>query len=123
MKDYQSLLTADWIPLPEQFACGILCLLRSKAICNGYIELDHDCWCYVIQGKGIPSEHRGHYLYERRDFGRLPILPSDWWYYLNQHGEGKKVDFPIKVKPVIGWSTRKHIFDGKKNCSRTKVSN
>jgi hypothetical protein len=42
------------------------------------------------------------------------MLPPDWWYYLNQHGESKNVDFPIKIKPVIGWSPRKYVFDWKK---------
>jgi hypothetical protein len=95
------------------FACGVLCLLKSKAMGNGYINLELDCWRYITQGKGTPSHHRGHYLYNRSDFGRLPMLPPDWWYYFNEHGEGKKIDFPMKIKPVIGWSPKKHVFDGK----------
>jgi hypothetical protein len=96
------------------FACGILSLLKSKAMANGHIELHHNCWRYIVKGKGIASEHRGHYLYGMNDFGRLPMLPPDWWYFLNEHGEGKKVDFPIKIKITIGWSPKKHVFDGKK---------
>lgn len=94
------------------FACGVLHLLKSKAICNGYINLDLDCWRYITQGKGTPSEHRGYFLFNKNDFGRLPMLPPDWWYCFNQHGEGKKV--PMKIKPVIGWSPKKYVFDGKK---------
>ncbi|XP_028405214.1 uncharacterized protein LOC114527709 [Dendronephthya gigantea] len=96
------------------FACGILHLLKSKAMGCGYIDLDLDCWRYITQGKGTPSEHRGHVLYNKSDFSRLPMLPPDWWYYFNQHGEGKKVDFPMKIKPIIGWSSKKYVFNGKK---------
>ncbi len=96
------------------FACGILSMLKSRSLGKGYIELEHDCWRYVTSGKGRPSEHKGHQLLERNDFGRLSMLPSDWWYYFNEHGEGKKVDFPIAVKAVVVWSPKKHILDGKK---------
>jgi hypothetical protein len=89
-------------------------MLKSKAMGNGYIELELDCWRYVTQGKGTPSQHIGHFMFEKNDFGRLPMLPPDWWYYFNVHGEGKKIDFPIKITPVIGWSPKKHVFDGKK---------
>ena len=81
---------------------------------NGHIELDHDCWRYLVKGKGIASEQRGHYLYGINDFSLLLMLPPDWWYFLNEHGEGKKVDFPIKMKVVIGWSPKKHVINGKK---------
>lgn len=42
------------------------------------------------------------------------MLPPGWWYYLNEHGEGKKVDFPMTIKPAIGWSPKKHVLNGKK---------
>ena len=48
------------------------------------------------------------------------MLPPDWWYFLNEHGEGKKVDFPMKIKPVLGWSPK--CLQWKENCARTKVS-
>ena len=98
----------------RSFASGVLHLLKSKAMGNGYISMDHDCWRYITQGKGTSSEHRGYYLFERSDNGRLPMLPSDWWYFLNQHGEGKKVDFPMKIKAALDWSPKKFISDGKK---------
>ena len=91
------------------FACGILSMLKSKSAANAYIEVEHNCWRYVTQGKGKSSEHRGYELFERNDLSRLSMHPSDWWYFLNEHGEGKKVDFPLKVKAVVIWSP-KNIF-------------
>ena len=35
-------------------------------------------------------------LYEKDNFSRLK-LPPYWWYYLNNFGEGRAVDFPIKL--------------------------
>ena len=58
----------------RSFACGILSLLKSKAMANGHIELDHDYWRYIVKGKGIASEQRGHYLYGINDFSCLPML-------------------------------------------------
>ena len=87
-------------------------MLKSTSLANGSVEMEHDCWRYITQGKGTPSEHRGYFLYGQHDFGRLPMLPTDWWYFLNQLGEGKKIDFPMKVKAVIAWSPKKHVVSG-----------
>jgi hypothetical protein len=45
----------------------------------------------------------------KNDFGRFKALPDYWWYYLDQHGEGKALDFPIKIKPVVSWSPIQYI--------------
>lgn len=90
-------------------------MLKSKSLAsNGYIEIDHDIWRYVTKGKGIASEHKGHFLYQKEDFSRLSILPSDWWYYFNQHGEGRKINFHLKAKAVLHWSSKKHVLNGAK---------
>jgi hypothetical protein len=48
-------------------------------------------------------------LYSKNDFGRFKALPDYWWYYLDQHGEGKALDFPIKIKPIVSWSPIQYI--------------
>ena len=96
------------------FTCGILSLLKSRALGSGYIEVDHDCWRHITHGKGTPLEHGGHYMYGKDDFCRLPMLPPDWWYYLNEHGEGRKIDFPMKIKATISWSPKKYVLKGNK---------
>ena len=68
-----------------------------------------DVWRYISYRKGTASQHRGHVLYSKHDFARLTTLPEYWWYYLNQHGEGVAVDFPIKIKPVLTWSPVQHV--------------
>ena len=89
-------------------------MLKSKAVGSGYINFDHDCWRYLMQGKGKACEHKGHYLYELKDFERFSIVPCHWWYFLNEHGEGRKVSFPMKVKAVVMWSPKKHILNCRK---------
>ena len=60
-------------------------------------------------GKGKASEHRGNHLFEQNDLARLKYLPEDWWYFLNQHGEGLAVDFPLKARPILSWSSDKYV--------------
>jgi hypothetical protein len=59
----------------------------------------------VTFGKGVPSEHRGHFLFEKNDFNQLKYLPENWWYQLNNDGQGTAVKFPIKIKPILSWSS------------------
>lgn len=69
-----------------------------------YVNIELDVWRYLSHKKGVACEHRGHVLYSKHDFSRFTTLPEHWWYYLDVHGEGKAVDFPIKIKPVLTWS-------------------
>lgn len=55
----------------------------------------------------MASDHIGHTMFQCKDFVRLTSLPSHWWYYLDIHGEGMAIVFPLKVKPMLSWS-RKH---------------
>ena len=57
------------------------------------------------EGKGVQSEHVGYKLYEKPDFCNLN-LPRAWWYYLDHNGEGRAINFPMKIKPVLLWSPR-----------------
>jgi hypothetical protein len=62
-----------------------------------------DIWRYIVHGKGIPSQHRGHQMLQKDDLNKLS-LPNHWWYYLDKNGEGQAIDFPLKIKPVLGWT-------------------
>ena len=74
--------------------------------------MDLDVWRYITSGKGRPAEHKGHTMFEKGEFVRFDGLPENWSYTLNQLGEGVKVKFPIKAKPIISWS--KSTFISKK---------
>ena len=60
------------------FVDGILRALKSKAQGTSFIQMDLYIWRYVVEGKGVPCSHRGHYLYKKDDFNRFSVLPADW---------------------------------------------
>ncbi|CAB4025927.1 Hypothetical predicted protein [Paramuricea clavata] len=78
--------------------------LKSKSVSPVYVNMPLDVWRYITLNKGKKSDHKGHMLYEKEHFDRFKGLPHDWYYVLNQHGEGICVDFPIKAKPIVSWS-------------------
>ena len=43
--------------------------------------------------------------YNKEDFLHFTSLPESWWYYLDLRGQGKAVDFPSKMKPLLSWTT------------------
>lgn len=79
-----------------------------------YVHMHLDVWRFLSYKKGTGSQHRGHVLYCKNDFVRFTTLPMYWWYYLDMHGEGKAVDFPLKIKPVLTWSPAHHYRKGGK---------
>ena len=75
--------------------------LKSKSVGPVYVDIDLDVWHYVTRNKGEKSNHKGHTLYRREDFQSFEGLPNDWYFVLNQHGEGILIDFPLKAKPLV----------------------
>ena len=93
----------------RNFCIGITKALKSLRSTPVHVNLDLDIWRFVTCGKGKASEHRGHHLFERDDLTKFKYLPDDWWYFLNQQGEGVPIDFPLKAKPILSWSSDKYI--------------
>ena len=72
--------------------------------------MQHDIWRYVTNGRGTASDHAGYWLYSFDDLSSLP-LPEHWWYFLNNcHGEGYAVKPPMKIKPVLTWTSAHKIW-------------
>ena len=88
----------------REFAVGVVSCLKSASFSPIYLPMRLDVWRFVVHQRGKESNHRGHLMLEKNDVSRLKFLPNNWWYFLNENGEGKAVDFPIKVKPVLSWS-------------------
>lgn len=84
--------------------------LKSSGVdAHVYTPFRLHVWRYLSRdrGRGIG---RGSYLLEKEDFNRFLNLPRHWYYILNQHGEGTTVDFPIKVRPLLGKSGVKNFI-------------
>ena len=57
------------------------------------VPFDLDVWRYLSKCKGTAD--RRWFLFERQDFERFTCLPNHWHYCINEHGEGKAIDFPV----------------------------
>ncbi|CAB4012183.1 Hypothetical predicted protein [Paramuricea clavata] len=109
----------DHPPKPEQkrieqssrnFFEAISKCLKSKSVLSTDANIDLDVQRWMWQGKGIASEHKGYKLYNLHDFCNLD-LPETWWYYLDHHGEGKALNFRIKMKSILSWTPKRFIFE------------
>ena len=89
----------------------IMCSLKSKSsACPIYINMELDIWRFITNGKGTESQHKGYRMYSIDDLSRLP-LSEHWWYYLsNEHRQGHAIRFPLKIKPVLSWTTSHQKF-------------
>ena len=93
-----------------------LTTIRGKTTSSFYANIELDIWRYVMHNKGIPSAHRGHFLYEKIDFRRWKHLPAHWWYFLDANDEGQAVDFPLKAKPILCWTPAHYFNKDKELC-------
>ena len=63
-----------------------------------------DIYRYVFKDKGTEDEQDLPFVkLEKEDLATLE-LPSHWWYKLDRNGQGTKILFPIKVKPMLSFS-------------------
>lgn len=84
-----------------------------KATYSAEIPVDHDILRYIFRGRGTLSGDGISMVYEITDFRRF-CLPSYWYYYLNELGQGIAVSFPLKLKPVLKFSKKRFIFSNGK---------
>ena len=89
----------------RDFVHAIHSRLKSKSNGSVYANMELDVWRYITFGKGRPAEHKGHTMFEKEDFLHFEGLPENWFYTLNQLGEGIKVKFPMKAKPIVSWTS------------------
>lgn len=95
------------------FVEAVLSVLKCKATKVAYIavvSLEHDIVRHVFTDKGKVAADGKSMLCEKDDFSRF-LLPQYWHYYLNELGEGISVDFPIKLRTVLGYSPKRFIVN------------
>lgn len=88
----------------RDFYPKIISFLMGESFASIHINMELDVWRFVTHGKGKASLHEGHMLYEKNDFANFNTLPRNWFYTLDEHGQGATINFPIKAKPVLLWS-------------------
>ena len=96
-----------------RFHTGVLQGLKSSGVdTHIYVTFHLDVWRFLTKDRGRAANEWGAYLLEKDDFDRFTSLPNHWYYYLNQHGEGRAVNFPIKVRPFLSKSSAKYFVVG-----------
>ncbi|CAB3980606.1 Hypothetical predicted protein, partial [Paramuricea clavata] len=105
----------------RQFVLGISKGLRSRSAAPMYINMDLDIWRNLTCGKGEVSEHCGNNLYQKNNYEALKYLPENWWYHINQNGEGIAVDLPLKAKPMLSWSSVNFMKKNGKLCRAARI--
>lgn len=86
----------------------MLTSVEGKSSAPVDVQLDFDVQKYLWGDRGVVSEHPGYKLYNK-DFLHFTSLPESWWYYLDLHGQGKAVDFLLKMKPLLSWTPVQYI--------------
>lgn len=93
----------------RNFYHAMLTSVKGKSSAPVDVQIDFDVQRYLWGDRGVVSEHPGYKLYNKEDFFRFTTLPESWCYYLDLHGQGKAVDFPLKMKPLLSWTPVQYI--------------
>lgn len=75
------------------------------------IQFRHDVYKSLFQGVGKVAQQKHWTLFESADFHRCK-LPENWNYLLNQHGDGVRMMFPVKMRTFLGRSPKNYEKEG-----------
>lgn len=105
----------DVDPKRIQESCDALHVAVQQGLKNSgvdvkvYVPFQLDVWRHLTSNKQSVT---GAYLFEKNDFSSF-ILPLHWYYTLNEHGQGVRVDFPVKIRPFLAKGNSKaYVVDG-----------
>jgi hypothetical protein len=65
----------------------------------------------LFQGVGKVAQQKHWTLFESADFHHCK-LPENWNYLLNQHGDGIRMMFPVKMRTFLGRSPNNYEKEG-----------
>ena len=85
--------------------------LKSKSVLPTVITFRHDVFNYFFNGKGEKGNKRGFILLNKEDF-QICCFADHWDRVVDSIGDGVKIDFPIKLRPFLSWSPKKHHLVG-----------
>lgn len=103
-----------WRPRPdlslvrENIVCFRIAVerhLKSQSRLPVRIFLRGDVFRFLLAGKGVSRQ--GWLFFEKNDFP-LHYFPLGWDSWVDSHGQGMKVFYPMKVKTFISWSPKKY---------------
>ena len=88
---------------------GILKCKSTRVIYTTSVNIDHDIVRYIFRNKGAAAPD-GFMLYEKDDVCRL-CLPSFWYYYFDELGQGVAIDFPVKLKTKLTFHSKRFVLN------------
>ena len=69
------------------------------------VEMRHDVFRFLFKDKGVESKRKGWLQLQKEHFDHCR-LPALWHAYVHHLGDGKKVVFPVLVRPVLQWGAK-----------------
>ncbi|CAB4031911.1 Hypothetical predicted protein [Paramuricea clavata] len=87
------------------------CLKRKGPQQRISIDFRHDVYKFLFVGKGKQAEQRGYILFEENDFSKCR-LPKYWNCLFDQHGDGIKINFPVKMRHFLARSRKSFVRKG-----------
>ena len=79
--------------------------LKSRSRLPVRLFFRGDVFRFLFTGKGVIRE--GWTFFEKDDFNAV-YFPLGWDSWVDSHGQGMKVFYPMRVKTFISWSPKKY---------------
>ncbi len=76
------------------------------------IEFRQDVFAFLFNGRGRKD---GLWLVLGKEDFQALYFPNNWDNLVDLHGEGTRVNFPVKIRHFISWSPVQHIKDNAGN--------
>ena len=69
------------------------------------VEFRHDVFKYLFFGKGKACSDKNWKMYEEIEFSKCGF-PANWNIIVDQHGDGIKLSFPVKMRTFLAISPK-----------------
>lgn len=80
--------------------------LKSKSNSSLSFHFNHDCFRFLLGGKGRPTQDGKGVLLDKADFASLN-LPLGWDQCLDKNGDGVAIQYPVRIDPHLSWSAQR----------------
>lgn len=87
---------------------SIITTLKGKAVLqNMTINFRHDVFKHLFRRKGRELSYGKWIVFDSNDFANCK-LPKEWSGIFDQHGDGSKAHFPIKMRYFLAKTPKSH---------------
>lgn len=87
---------------------SVMSALRGKAVIqNVTLNFRHDVFKYLFLKRGKDLKYGKWIVYDLNDFSKCKLW-KEWYCIFDQHGDGSKAHFPIKMRYFLGKTPKSH---------------